>query len=300
MSRKLLLALIVVLLITNIATLLFWDNEQSIVRNNDEEIEINNDGSVASIDGEAISYEEWMDSLRNSYGENQLEAMIDQAVVNQLAEAKKIDVHEKVIEREVALLTSMQGVTGEQEFEEKEEEWREDIRYRYQLQQLLTEDTSIPEEEVESYYNQYGNEYDFASSMQLSHIVVQNFETAEKVIGELEEGASFDLLAQEYSIDEESASDGGYLGFIRTNSQFFPNGYEEVAADMEEYSYSEPFEADTGVAIIYLHRKLQSIDFTYDEIKPYVESELALNEMDQSLQADPLWEELDIEWIYGE
>lgn len=300
MSRKLLLAVIVVLLITNIATLLFWNNEGSIVRNNDEEIKVDNDGFVASIDGEEITYEEWMRSLRNSYGENQLKAMIDQVVVDQLAEANNINVHEKVMEREIALLTSMQGVMTEEEFEAKEEEWREDIRYRYQLQQLLTADTSIPEEEIKNYYNQYGNEYDFASSMQLSHIVVQSFDTAEKVMAELEEGASFDLLAQEYSIDEESANDGGYLGFIRTNSQFFPNGYEDIATAMEEYSYSEPFEADTGVAIIYLHRKLPSINFTYEEIKPYVESELALIEMDESLQADPLWEGLDIEWIYEE
>ncbi|WP_373894562.1 foldase protein PrsA [Virgibacillus natechei] len=300
MSRKLLLAIIVVLLITNIATLLFWGDDKSIVMHNDEEIAVSNDGFVASIDEEEISYEEWMSSLRNSYGENQLKMMIDQAVVTQLADTKNIDVDEKVMEREIALLTSMQGVMTAEEFEAKEENWREDIRYRYQLQQLLTEDISIPEAEIENYYNQYGDEYDFASSMQLSHIVVQDFDTAEKVIKELEEGASFDLLAIEYSIDEESVNDGGYLGFIHTNSQFSPNGYEEVAADMEEYSYSEPFETDTGVAIIYLHRMLPSIDFTYEEIKPYVESELALVEMEQSLEADPLWDELDIEWIYEE
>ena len=69
---------------------------------------------------------------------------------------------------------------------------------------------------------------------------------------------------------------------------------------MDEHSYSEPFIADNGVAILYLHRKLPAIEFTYDEIKPYMESELALQEMDQSLIADPLWEQLDIDWIYSE
>ena len=54
------------------------------------------------------------------------------------------------------------------------------------------------------------------------------------------------------------------------------------------------------MAILYLHRKLPAIEFTYDEIKPYMESELALQEMDQSLIADPLWEQLDIDWIYSE
>lgn len=194
----------------------------------------------------------------------------------------------------------MQGEISEEEYERNEENWEEEILYRYQLEMLLTEDTSIPEGEIKSYYDKYKNQYDFSASMQLSHILVQNFDTAEKVLQDLNEGASFDLLARENSIDEESKKDGGYLGFITTSSQFFPNGYEEVAAEMEEHSYSEPFRADNGVAIIYLHRKLPSIEFTYEEIKPYVKSELALQQMDQSLSANPLWEEAEVDWIFGD
>ncbi|MBP1970390.1 foldase protein PrsA [Virgibacillus natechei] len=299
MSRKLLLGIIVVLVITNIASLLFWNNDNANVAS-DEEVDIDTEEAVASIGGEEVSYQDWMGALRSTYGENQLKTMIDYAVVNQLANEKNIEVDDKVVEREVALLTSMQGIMTAEEFEAEEEAWREDIRYRYQLEKLLTEDATIPEEEIQRYYDEYGNQYDFTSTMQLSHILVRDLDTAEQVTEELEEGASFDLLAQEYSIDEETKDEGGYLGFINTNSQFFPNGYEEVAADIEEHSYSEPFRADRGIAIIYVHRKLPAIEFTYEEMKPYVESELALQELNQSLTATPLWEELEIDWIYAE
>ncbi|AXI07562.1 protein secretion protein [Oceanobacillus zhaokaii] len=298
MSKKLLLGIIVVLLITNIATLLFWSQDEKVVINDNTGKEVEKRGDVAKVGNEKITYNQWISALTNDFGENQLKKMIDRSVVEQLAKENNIEVDEKVIERELAFLTSMQGVLTEEEIATNEEKWKRDITYRYQLEQLLTMDIDIPEESIKAHYDEYENQYNFSASMQVSHIIVDNIDTAEKVKNELDQGAAFPLLAQEYSIDEESKNDGGYLGFITTSSQFFPAGYEEVAKKMEEETYSEPFQVDTGVAIIYLHRKLPSVEFTYDEIKPYVKSELALQQSQQSLSANSLWDKLKIEWLY--
>lgn len=300
MSRKLLWGIITVLLITNIATLLFMNqNENVIVSEDGEETAIRSNEPVATIDGEDITYAEWMTALRETHGEKTLQSLIDRHLVSKLANEKDIEISEKVIERELAYLTSMQGPLAEDELAKAEEKWREEIVYRYQLEFLLTEDISIPEGEVEEYYDVYKNQYDFSPAMQLSHILVSDMETAEKIYGELEQGANFDQLAREYSIDEETKNSGGYLGFINTNSQFFPDGYEEIANEMEEHSYSTPFTTGNGVGIIYLHQSLPKIKFSYEEIKPYVENELALHEGNLPLQAAPLWEKHEIDWLYG-
>ncbi|WP_156290010.1 peptidylprolyl isomerase [Oceanobacillus salinisoli] len=298
MPKKLLLSIIVVLLITNIASLLLLNRESKVAVDSNNQTFSAKD-AVATVNGEEIIYVDWVNSLIDSSGKKELETMIDREVVSQLANQYHIEVDEKVIQREISLLTSMQGVMTEEEFKELEEGWRDDIIYRYQLEKLLTMDVSVSEEEIQQFYNTYGNQYNFTEAMQISHILVEDMETAEKVKRELDQGASFTLLAKEYSMDEETRDNGGYIGFIHTNSQFFPNGYEDVAEGMNEYSYSEPFPVDDGVAIMYFHRKLPSIDFTYEEMKPYIESELALQQLNQSLSADPLWEQLDIEWIYG-
>ena len=159
-------------------------------------------------------------------------------------------------------------------------------------------DVDIPQEDISNYYQTYKNQYDFTASMQFSHIIVDSFEIAEKVINELNDGASFHLLAQEYSTDEETNDRGGYLGFYTKTSQFIPHNYFEIAEDMEEYSYSDPFQSDNGIAILYLHRSLPSITFTYDEIKQHVKNELVLNELEQPLLTETLWEQNDIEWIF--
>lgn len=217
-----------------------------------------------------------------------------------LSEKKNIEIDEKVIEREISFLTTMEGVKTSEEQEKLESDWREDIIYRYELEALLTEDIQIPEDEIQNYFNMYKGQYNFDSSIQSSHIVVNTSEIAEKVIKELEQGASFELLAQEYSKDEETKEDGGYLGFLVEESQFYPNRYAEIISNMDEDSYSEPFKIGDDVAIVYLHRYLPEITFTYEEMKPYIENELALNEMEQTLTAKPLWEDLNIEWIFEE
>lgn len=301
MSKRFLLSIILVLIITNIVTLLFWNQNNDgtdVVIDNEGEKKIVTNEPVATIGDKEISYEDWKKSLQSDYGEIHLKKLIDRAVVTQLAEQNNIQINEKVIEHGIALLTTMQGVMTEEEIVATEEKWREDLLYRYQLETLIAEDITVPEEEIESFYNGYHKQYDFSSSLQLSHIIVEDIDTAEKIVKELDEGASFNLLAQEYSIDEETKQMGGYLGYFTSVSQFIPAGYHEQAMDMEEHSYSSPFNSGDGVAILYLHRHLPSITFTYDEIKDQVRNELALKEFEQVLTADPLWDRLEIDWIY--
>ncbi|NWO12891.1 peptidylprolyl isomerase [Virgibacillus sp.] len=299
MSKKLMLGIIVLLLVTNIATLFVWNQEEVDIETGNGKKYKNNE-AAATVNGEEISIEEWRKALRDTYGEEHLKAMIDREIVSQLANERDISISDKVIEREISLLLAMQGVLIESEYEDLEAKWEKDIRHRYQLERLLTEDVSVSDDTMKEHYETYGEQYNFTASMQLSHIIVKEMKTAEKVYNELEQGASFNLLAQEYSVDEETRAVGGYLGYLSTESQYFPDSYEVIVNNLQEFSYSEPFEVGGEVALIYLHRKLPSITFTYEEMKPYIMSELALQEKKQTLEADPLWESQDIEWIYSE
>jgi foldase protein PrsA len=299
MSKKLLLSIIVVLLITNVATMLLWKNDDTNEGNIDD-TEIDTNKPVATLGGSEISYQEWMKSLQDNYGKKELKNIIDHEVVRQLAEENNITISEKVIERDIALLTTMQGLTSEADLKELEDKWRKDITYRYQLEALLAKDINVPEAEVQAYYTKYNKQYQFSESLQFSHILVSTMDTAEKAYKELQDGASFSLLAKEYSIDEDTRESGGYLGFNSVHTEFLPSNYFDIADDLEEYSYSEPFVTSNGVAILYLHKSLPDITFSYEELKPFIRNELALQSANQNLVADPLWKELDIEWVYGE
>lgn len=297
MKRKLLFGIIVVLLITNVATLLLWNKDEKIVLHKDE-TEISRNEPVATIGDKGVSYDKWMQTLREKHGKKQLANIIDREVVSQLAAEENIEISDKVIAREIALLTTMKGVMTKKETVAKEKEWRKDIKHRYQLGALLAAGSTIPEKKIRAFYEEYHEQYNFQASIQLSHIVVSDMKTAKKVKEELDHGASFGLLAQEYSTDKDTKNNGGYLGFFVKSSQFIPTNYADTATKMEERSYSDPIKSGNNVAIIYLHRKLPSITFTYEEIKPYIKRELALNKKSQPLEARPLWDKLGVEWVY--
>lgn len=300
MSKKFLLGMMIVLLITNISTLLLWRQSNVVVVNDHQSIKVNKNEQVASVGQNNITYDEWLHSLMQQYGESHLEKMIDREVVDQLAEDKGITVPEKVIEREIAYLLTMHGPLSESELDEMKELWRNDLLYRFRLETLLTENVDVSEEEMKAYYDEYHKQYDFEGSVQLSQIIVDNAEQAEKIMKELKAGASFDLLASEYSIDEETRAKGGYLGFFTETNPLLPSSYVDVFSSMKAGSYSEPFETHGGLAILYLHRHLPSISFTYEEAKPYIRNELGLNKVNGHVTAETLWDRLDVNWVYEE
>lgn len=285
-------------MITNIATLFLWKKDETFIQDDATGIKIYSNKNVAAINGKKISYEDWLHSMQNKYGKNHLKLMIDHEIVRQLAEEKGIRIPDKIIDRELSLLVTTQGLMSDDELEDQKQRWQADIVYRYQLEALLTEDIQIAEEEVRTFYDNYSNQYHFSPMIQLSHIVVESEAIANKVMNELKEGALFHLLAEEYSLDDETKANGGYLGFYSENADHLPTIYYDTVSDMEPDSFSHPVQINDGVAIIYFHQYLPEITFTYDELKYFIKNELALKQLGFDHTADVFWEDFDIEWVY--
>ncbi|MFD1021165.1 peptidyl-prolyl cis-trans isomerase [Thalassobacillus hwangdonensis] len=307
MNRKVLWGLVSLLVITNLLTLYFWSGERStspkssklqdmeVVEASDEVNE-----PVALINGEEVSYVDWVSSLKQTYGKKTLEDMVNKQLVFQLAEEHDLTLEPKLIDRELHSMETMQGVSGKEELEQKQEQWRKDIEYQLYLEEILTRDVEIAEEDIKKYFEKHKDDYTFSKTYQLSQIVVNNKKEADKVYKELEEGSDFSVLAREYSDETSSGEFGGYLGYYSENTTFLDNAYFNAAEKLEEGQYSQPFEAPGGYVVIYLHRTLPEVTFTYDELKAHIRRELALGHISGVATADMLWEQADIDWIYGE
>ena len=258
MTRKFLMGIIILLIITNLTTVAVWMND----RNNSGEMKrLDNENKqdiVALIGKNKITYQSWQTELEKNYGEKVLKELIDREVVANLAEQENIEVSDKLIDREISLLFTMQGILNEEEETNMEQTWRNEITHRYQLEELLTKDINITETEIREYYDNYKNQYEFKESIQVSHILVDDRDTAEKVYDELESGANFASLAREYSIEEQATRDGGYLGYYTRESEFLPDEYYTIAVELDEDSYSKPFLGGNGVAIVYLPLRHES------------------------------------------
>jgi foldase protein PrsA len=253
---------------------------------------------VATIGKEEVDRQTWLNEMEARYGQIVLKDLIDQKVIEQLAKKYKISVSDEVIEHELQLIQTMYGSNGQIKGSD-EEKWKEQIRYNLLLEELLTKDAIVTEEEMVQYFNDNKNLFDVPTSYHLSHIIVKTEKEAIETIKELEQGSSFSALAMEKSIEEFSANQGGDIGFISEDDDRYPISYLANAKKLKNGEWSNPIEVKSGFAIIMLQQKMDGRNYSFNQVKGQIRRQIALEQMDTPVSARAFWNELDVEWFYG-
>ncbi|MFS0865636.1 peptidyl-prolyl cis-trans isomerase [Fredinandcohnia sp. 179-A 10B2 NHS] len=299
MNKKIVWAIIVTLMLTNGVTLYFATNkteEKSIEAANplvaSEEEEV-----VATIGEINVTRQQWLNELESRYGKQILEDIIDEEVVRQMAKKHDITISDEVIEREITLIKTMYNSMDNENIDD--ESWREQIELSLLLEELLTKDAVISEEEMKRFYEENKDLYQIPKTYHLSHIVVDTKEDAEQVQQELENGSSFTALAMEKSADEFSSNRGGELGYVNHENGFVPDSYLEAAEQLSSNEWSNPIQVDNGYAVIILHDVIEAVSYSYDEVKDQIKRQIAIDQMNGTITVAPFWDELGVKWFYG-
>jgi foldase protein PrsA len=293
LSRRTLWSIIFGLILINCITVgYFLSKERGI-------LPVSSNGETIATIGEAtITREQWMAELESRYGKDTLKDLVNMKVVEELAEKYAITVSEDVMERELAVYKSMYNSLDEEQ-PGNEENWEQQIRYSILLEELLTRDVLVTEKEMETFYENNKDLYSTKEAYHLSHIVVKTEKEANMLLDELAGGSSFEALALEKSLDEFTANQGGDIGFVSKDNEYVPGGYLEVVLKLGEGDWSEPIQVDEGYAIILLHKKLEGETYSYKEVKGQIRRQIALEQMEGPVSAEPLWDEIGVSWFYG-
>jgi len=147
------------------------------------------------------------------------------------------------------------------------EQYKENIRLNLLIEEAVKEHADFSEEDVQAAYDEY------VPPVTASHILVQDEETANDLINQLNDGADFAELAQEHSIDPGTAQQGGEITFT-TGQMVEP--FEEAAFALEEGEMTqEPVQTTYGYHIIQMNEKPEKGSF--EEERETVEN-MMLNE----------------------
>jgi parvulin-like peptidyl-prolyl isomerase len=138
-------------------------------------------------------------------------------------------------------LVAESGLTDEQI-----DEQIRDITLREQVQDALTADVEVTDEEVEQFFE--ANREERFNRAEARHILVETEDEAEDIIDRLEDGEDFAEIAQEESIDTGSGAQGGELGeFAR--GQMVPE-FEEAVFTADVGELVGPIQTQFGFHII--------------------------------------------------
>ncbi len=197
-----------------------------------------------------------------------LERLIDLKV--QLHEARRLQIGatEEEVDYALAQIRRKHGLTEETFLEalRKEglalEEYREMIAEQIIISKLVDLEVRskliLPEEEIERYARQKGEELDLSEGYRIRQIFFpaatprerkEAEEKAREVIELLKSGEPFESLARRYS-KGPNASNGGDLGFIRKKD--LAGEFLALVEEMEVGEYRGPFQTDKGIHIIKL------------------------------------------------
>ncbi|MFB4163735.1 peptidylprolyl isomerase [Alteribacillus sp. JSM 102045] len=246
--------------------------------------------TIAEVNDTSITEKEFVGELKNNFGEQVLNEIVQNIIIQDKAEQLNIDSEQ--VDQEFESFKEEYGVEEDEEllsmlqtqFQlpiESIDDFKNDfLKPQLVLEELATADVEINEDDKKTYFEK--NQEDL-ESISARHILVEDEDTANKILEKLENGEDFAELAKEHSTDPGSASEGGELDTFSRGEMV--EEFDEAAFSMEPGEISDPVESEFGYHIIEVLEKNE----TYEELEAEIEERL---KEEQAKSAEEVMQEL--------
>lgn len=232
---------------------------------------------VARINNETITKDELYEALVKENGEEVLNSLISDRIVNWEAEKQNISISEEEMQKELNEVIEQSG--GQEQFEltletygYTQEDIKQNIAKSLKIEKLLESDITITEEEMTAYFEENRETFSIKEQVKASHILVDSEEKAQEVIQKLSSGSDFAELAKEYSTDISNNQQGGELGYFSRGEMI--QEFEDAAFSLEAGTISKPIKTDFGYHIIKIEEKKEAKEANYEKSKDKVKDAL--------------------------
>jgi len=215
--------------------------------------------ALATVEGKTI-YTSDLDALIRQLPQEQANQFLSPEGRHQLLE--------ELIAQELFYLEGKEAKADEtEEFKKMIKEAEEKLLKTHMIAQYMM-DITIPDEEVQKFYNENPEQFVAPDSIRASHILIPAEQQAIDIISEIKAGKSFEDAAKEYSTCP-SKDNGGDLNYF-SKGQMVPE-FETAAFALEVGEMTEvPVQTQFGFHVIKLTDRKESQNVSYDSIKDNV------------------------------
>ncbi len=235
---------------------------------------------VAVVNGDRITEKEFVDKLKEAFGERVLQVMIDQQIIEDAFEKAGLVLSEQEIAARIEEIQREIGAPSPQAFQDALaargmtlEKLREDLELSTKVTMLATKDVVVTEEQLKQFYEENKGRYDKPLRVKISEIVTPGQQQAEQALAALrKEGASFAAVAGQFSVSPATRQYGGQRP-ITPIDQIFPMELREVVSDAEEGEILGPMETQRGWYVLQIEQRLPAETATFESAKEQVTEE---------------------------
>lgn len=154
------------------------------------------------------------------------------------------------------------------------------------VQEDIVKDITVTDEDIQTYYDENKDkQFSVGAGANVSHILVDDEETAKGLKAKIDAGADFATLAKENSKDTGTATNGGSLGFIPYNSTQYVAEFVEGFKNLKEGEVSAPVKSQYGYHIIKATGLKAATVTTLDQVKDQIKSTLTQQKQSQTFNA---------------
>ena len=166
-----------------------------------------------------------------------------------------------------------------------------DLAFVEVVRDELASQVSISEQELQEYYEVNKDRYEQDEQRQARHILILFDDDeaaaegiADEMLTRIRAGEPFEALAEQYSADSLTASQGGDFGPLAEAQ--YPEGVGSAVFGMQEGEIAGPIRGDFGFHVVRLDRVLESGPLPYEQVRASLLIEM------QEEQADGLFLEV--------
>lgn len=228
---------------------------------------------VATVDGQKIFQTELNQALREQYGAEVLDTLINNKIIALEAEKEGITVSDNAIQAEYDELVESYG--GKEALQEAldangltVESVKDNIRMYQLTKDVIAKSIDISDEELQHYFEEHKDDYGQQEQVAASHIFLEDEATAKQVEEKLKAGEDFAELAKTYSIDTDTSEDGGDLGYISRGQM--DEQFEATAFALEKGAVSGVVQSAEGYHIIKVTGQVPAQEAVFEDVKDEV------------------------------
>ncbi|HHY18285.1 MAG TPA: hypothetical protein GX522_00090, partial [Firmicutes bacterium] len=154
------------------------------------------------------------------------------------------------------------------DFKVSELDLKDSIKYNLYLEKIILAQVKITDADILNYYEANRDLFRTPELRLVSHIFTVEESDIKKAYAELLRGESFAEVANKYSLDPGTNTEGGLIGYMSKEDDWI--GVTETAFLLNEGEFSTPQQSEYGWHLVYVADIRESSDPQFTEIKDKV------------------------------